>query len=135
LLKSGRMLWPDGPCEARIILYGGLLFVPLSCDYLLTWGSEWWQEAPSEIVSICENETCSASRSELVLLQEVLADRVNQGYPDFEALIIDRVQRRKIRHLKQLIRIFESAMGEFVRLEVASLHSILLHLRLPKNII
>jgi len=96
-------------------LYGGLLFVPLSRDFLMTWGSEWWQEAPSEIVSVYENEICSASRSEIVLLQKVLADRVNQGYHEFETLIIDRVQGRKIRNLKQLIRIVESATDEFVR--------------------
>jgi len=47
------------------------------------------------------------------LLQKVLADRVNQGYHEFEALIIDRVQGRKIRHLKQLIQIIESATDEF----------------------
>jgi len=98
-------------------IYGGLLFVPLSRDLLMTWGSEWWQEAPSEIVSTYENGIRSASRSEVVVLQKVLADRVNQGYHDFEALIIDRVQGRKIRDLKELIRIVESAADEFVRFQ------------------
>ncbi|MCP4300476.1 MAG: hypothetical protein GY783_07820 [Gammaproteobacteria bacterium] len=98
-------------------LYGGLLFVPLSRDLLMTWGSEWWHEAPSEIVSIYENEIRSASRSEVVLLQKVLADRVNQGYHDLEALIIDRVQGRKIRDLKELIRIVESTTDEFIRFQ------------------
>jgi len=95
-------------------LYGGLLLVPLSRDFLTTWGSEWWQDAPAEIVSIYENEIRSASRSEVVVLQKVLADRVNQGYHDFEALIIDRVQGRKVQNLKQLIRIIESATDEFI---------------------
>jgi S1-C subfamily serine protease len=95
-------------------LYGGLLFVPLSRDFLMTWGAEWWQEAPSEIVSIYENEIRSASRSEVIVLQKVLADRVNQGYHDFEALTIDRVQGRKVQNLKQLIRIVESATDEFI---------------------
>ena len=51
-------------------LYGGLLFVPLSRDLLKTWGSEWWQDAPPEIISIYENEICTASRSEVVVLQK-----------------------------------------------------------------
>ncbi len=97
-------------------LYGGLLFVPLSRDLLMTWGSEWWHEAPSEIVAIYENEIRSASRSEVVLLQKVLADRVNQGYHDIEALIIDQVQGHKIRDLKELIQIVESATDEFIQL-------------------
>ena len=107
-------------------LYGGLLFVPLSRDLLMTWGSEWWQEAPSEIVSIYENEIRSASRSEVVLLQKVLADRVNQGYHDFEALIIERVQGRKVRNLKDLIRIVESATDEFIRFQGHDGHIIVL---------
>ncbi len=91
--------------------------MPLSRDLLMTWGSEWWQEAPSEIVSIYENEIRSASRSEVVVLQKVLADRENQGYHDIEMLVIDRVQGRNIRDLKALIRIVESATDEFVRFQ------------------
>ena len=98
-------------------LYGGLLFVPLSRDLLLTWGSEWWYEAPSEIVSIYENEICSPARSEVVLLQKVLADRINQGYHDIETLIIDRVQGHRIRDLNELIHIVESETSEFIRFE------------------
>ena len=116
-MKSPRFLVAEDRYDVKptYYLYGGLLFVPLSRDFLLTWGSEWWQEAPPEIVSIYENEIRSASRSEIVVLQKVLADRVNQGYHDFEALIIDRVQGQKIRHLKELIRIVESATEEFIR--------------------
>ena len=98
-------------------LYGGLLFVPLSRNLLMTWGSEWWQEAPSDLVSVYENEIRTASRSEVVVLQKVLADRVNQGYHDFEALIIERVQGCKIRDLNELIRIVESAEDEFIRFQ------------------
>jgi len=98
-------------------LYGGLLFVPLSRDFLTTWGLEWWQDAPSELVSIYENEIRSPARSEVVVLQKVLADRVNQGYHGFEALAIERVQGRRIRHLRELIRIVESATDEFIRFQ------------------
>ena len=89
--------------------------MPLSRDLLKTWGSEWWQDAPPEIIAIYENEICTSTRSEVVVLQKVLADRVNQGYHDVEMLMIDQVQGRNIRHLKDLIRIVESAKGEFVR--------------------
>ena len=98
-------------------LYGGLLFVPLSRNLLMTWGDEWWQEAPSELVSIYENEIRSASRSEVVVLQKVLADRVNQGYHDLEALVIDEVQGHKIQDLRELIRIVDSTTDDFVRFE------------------
>jgi hypothetical protein len=52
-----------------------------------------------------------------VVLQKVLADRVNQGYHDIEMLVIDRVQGRIIRDLKALIRNVESATDEFVHFQ------------------
>ncbi len=95
-LKSPRFLVAEDAYDVKptYYLYGGLLFVPLSRDLLKTWGSEWWQEAPPEIVAIYENEIRSASRSEIVILQKVLADRGNQGYHDVEMLVIERVQGR-----------------------------------------
>jgi hypothetical protein len=118
-LKPPRFLVAEDAYDVKptYYLYGGLLFVPLSRDLLKTWGPEWWQEAPTEIISIYENEICTATRSEVVVLQKVLADRVNQGYHDVEMLVIDRVQGRNIRHLKDLIRIVESAKGEFLRFQ------------------
>ncbi len=118
-LKPPRFLVAEDAYDVKptYYLYGGLLFVPLSRDLLKTWGSEWWQEAPPEIIAIYENEVCTASRSEVVVLQKVLADRVNQGYHDVEMLVIDRVQGRSVRHLRDLIRFVEKSKGEFVRFE------------------
>ncbi|MEM7280284.1 MAG: serine protease [Pseudomonadota bacterium] len=118
-MKPPRFLVAEDTYDVKptYYLYGGLLFVPLSRDFLLTWGSEWWQEAPSEIVAVYENEIRTASRSEVVVLQKVLADRVNQGYHDYGALIIDRVQDRKIRNLKDLMKIVDSSSDEFIRFQ------------------
>ena len=118
-LKPPRFLVAEDSYDVKptYYLYGGLLFVPLTRDLLKTWGSEWWQEAPPGIISIYENDICSASRSEVVVLQKVLADRVNQGYHDVEMLVVDQVQGRNIRNLKELIRIVESAKDEFVRFQ------------------
>lgn len=118
-MKRPRFLVAEDSYDVKptYYIYGGLLFVPLSRNLLLTWGSEWWHEAPSEIVSIYENEIRTASRSEVVVLQKVLADRVNQGYHDFEAMIIDKVQGNKIRNLKDLVKAVESSKDEFVHFQ------------------
>ena len=50
-------------------------------------------------------------------MQKVLADRVNQGYHDVEMLMIDQVQGKSIRHLRDLIRSVESAKGAFIRFQ------------------
>jgi len=119
LLKPPRYLVAEDAYDVKptYYLYGGLLFVPLSRDLLKTWGAEWWQDAPPEIIAIYENDICTSARSEVVILQKVLADRVNQGYHDVEMLMIEQVQGKNIRHLSDLIRIVESAKGKFIRFQ------------------
>jgi S1-C subfamily serine protease len=118
-LKPPRYLVAEDAYDVKptYYLYGGLLFVPLTRDLLKTWGSEWWQDAPPEIIAIYENDICTSTRSEVVILQKVLADRVNQGYHDVEMLMIDQVQGKSIRHLRDLIRSVESAKGAFIRFQ------------------
>lgn len=120
-LKPPQYLIPDDAYDVKptYFLYGGLLFVPLSREYFKTWGSDWWSKAPVALTALYEGEVRTAARSQVVVLQKVMADRVNQGYHDHESLVVLRVQGRKIRHLKDLIRIVESGNGEFVRFDLA----------------
>ena len=119
-LKPPQYLIPEDSYDVKptYFLYGGLLIVPLSREYFKTWGSEWWTKAPACLTALYEGEVRTAARSQVVVLQKVMADRVNQGYHDHESLVISRVQGRKIRHLKDLIRIVESGNGEFVRFDL-----------------
>jgi len=100
-------------------LFGGLLFVPLTRDYLKTWGSQWWQIAPHSLLHHYESGVRTAKRQEVVILQKVLADTVNRGYHQFESLEIVRVQGKPIRNLKDLIRIVERSRAELVTFESA----------------
>jgi S1-C subfamily serine protease len=98
-------------------LFGGLLFVPLTRDYLKTWGSQWWQDAPHSLLHHYESGVRSSKRHEVVILQKVLADSVNRGYHQFESLEIVKVQGKPLRNLKDLIRIVERSRAEFVTFE------------------
>jgi S1-C subfamily serine protease len=107
-------------------VYGGLLFVPLSRNYLKTWGEEWWSEAPPKLIAIYEGDVCTSSRQEVVILQSVLADRVTQGYHDLSSEVVTRVQGKKIRHLRHLVRILEDNQEDYVRFELDDGRSIVL---------
>jgi hypothetical protein len=127
-LKPPQYLIPEDSYDVKptYFLYAGLLLVPLSREYFKTWGSEWWTKAPACLTALYEGEIRTASRSQVVVLQKVMADRVNQGYHDHESLVISRVQGRKIRHLKDLIRIVESGNEEFVRFDLGDGSTIVL---------
>ena len=98
-------------------VYGGLLFVPLTRDYLKTWGSHWWQVASRALMHHYESGVRSPKRHEVVVLQKVLPDPVNRGYHRAESLEIVKVQGKQIRHLRDLIRLVETSRNEFVSFE------------------
>jgi S1-C subfamily serine protease len=96
-------------------IYGGLLFVPLTRDYLKTWGDAWWQSGPRELVHLYENGLRSPGQSEVVVMQKVLADRVNGGYHDQESLVITHVGDVQVRDLAHLVALVESETAAFLR--------------------
>ena len=98
-------------------VFGGLLFVPLTRDYLETWGSGWWQDAPHELLGLYQSGLRTPEREEPVVLQKVLADRVNQGYHGLGSVLIARCQGRRVRSLAHLVALVESSTDDFVRFE------------------
>jgi len=120
LLEPPQYLVPEDRYDVKptYLFYGGLLFVPLSRDYLKTWGEDWWSEAPPKLVSIYENGVYKSSRQQVVILQAVLADPVNQGYHDLESEVVTRVQGKRIRHLRHLMKTVERTQEKFVRFDL-----------------
>ncbi|MDX1388796.1 MAG: serine protease [Acidobacteriota bacterium] len=127
-LKPPRRLVPEDRYDVKptYFVHAGLLFVPLTRDYLKTWGSEWWSSAPAKLQSIYENQIRTSTRREVVLLQKVLADRVNQGYHEMESQVVVRVQGKRIRRLSELIRIVGAAKARFLRFDFDDRTSIVL---------
>jgi hypothetical protein len=97
-------------------LFAGLLFVPLTRDYLKTWGQQWWNHAPHSLMAHYESDLPSFARQEVVVLQKVLADKVNYGYHHVESVEITHIQGKPLRSLKDLIKKVESDKSEHVRL-------------------
>ena len=120
-LRPPQFLVPEDRYDVKptYYLFGGLLFVPLTRDYLKTWGSDWYHSAPNELLSIYESGIRTRGRKEVVVLQKVLADRVNQGYHALESKVVERVDGKKISCLRELVDRVESGDGEFVSFDTA----------------
>jgi len=118
MVRLGRPspLVPEERYDVRPTYYvvGGLLFVPLTRNYLATW-SDWSQNAPRDLVVLYEDGIRTPDRIEPVVLQKVLADRVNQGYHDYESLLVTHVQDRPVRSLRELMHRVESSHDPFLR--------------------
>nr|HEX4313031.1 trypsin-like peptidase domain-containing protein [Kofleriaceae bacterium] len=63
----------------KYFIYGGLVFQPLTRDYLTTW-DKWWNKAPKEFLNYYYLGFRSVQQHEVVILTQVLADEINVGY-------------------------------------------------------
>lgn len=125
-LVTPRLLVPDDRYDVRPTYYvfGGLLFAPLTRDYLKSWGHEWWKAAPSELMALYHTGYATPERREVIVLQKVLADAVNQGYHEIEngvVVAIDGVPVRDMRHLVELVEsgLADPSRGPFLMVRLA----------------
>ncbi len=63
----------------QYFVYGGLVFQPLTRDYLTTW-DKWWNKAPKEFLNYYYLGYRSEHQNEVVILTQILADEINVGY-------------------------------------------------------
>lgn len=92
---------------------GGLVFQPLTKNYMQEWGGQWFLTAPAKLMNFYINGIRSENRKEVVLLSKVLADEINQGYHNMSNLVIERVNGRNISEMKDLVSAFEENKGLF----------------------
>ncbi len=100
-------------------IYGGLVFSPLTLNYLKEWGSKWFQRAPNNLISRLKANYKTKSGEEIVMLIRVLASEVNQGYHGYQNWEIKKVNGNEINNLQDLIDIVENSSdnSKFVTFE------------------
>ncbi|MDD3118557.1 MAG: serine protease [Victivallales bacterium] len=96
-------------------LLGGLLFVPLSENYLNTW-RDWRTNAPRQLAYVAEYGDITAARDQVVVLSEVLADESNQGYQNIRYQMVTTLNGVRIRNLRDLIERIAAIKSGFIEL-------------------
>jgi len=134
-LRVPTHLVPEDRYDVRPTYYtfGGLLFVPLTRDYLKSWGSEWWKNAPHDLMAYYDGGVRTKTRLDVVVLQKVLADRVNQGYHDHENLIVTEVDGVEIKGLAQLIELISTSRRKYVKVRTSHGRHVVLDRRLAEE--
>jgi len=112
----------------RYYIFGGLVFIPLTINYLEEWGPDWEQNAPPNLLSQPNFHCQSEAGEEIVNLLKVLPDRANQGYGDLYGMVITKVNGVKIVNLRDLKRIVEESPEDaFVVFETSDGQQIVLN--------
>jgi S1-C subfamily serine protease len=113
--------------------YAGLLMVPLTRAWLETWGEGWRSRAPATLVSLHDHGTRTSRTQEVVILQKVLADKVNSGYHELESLQISKAQGLRVHRLSDLVRIVDQTEDEFVVFETVNRQRIVIDRQLAAD--
>jgi len=96
----------------RYLVFGGIVFVPLSVDYLM-----YFEEIPYELgdYALSRNRV-TPDRSEVILIQRVLPHGVTRGYQTWEDRSIRTINGVVPRDMEHLVSIIDNAEGEFLRI-------------------
>jgi S1-C subfamily serine protease len=95
-------------------IYGGMVFAPLTLNYMEASNKNWWASAPIEFRYHLDNDLPTPQRQDIVILTFVLADKVNVGYHDLTNQIVATVNGEKIADLKDLVAKIESAKTDYI---------------------
>jgi hypothetical protein len=110
-------------------ILGGMLFEPVTLNYLKTWGKKWIFSAPDdlthyylygkrtddrkEVIVLVEYGKRTDDRKEVIVLVEVLADEINVGYHDIDNRVVSHVNGKKISTMEDLVAAFEKNEGKY----------------------
>jgi S1-C subfamily serine protease len=89
-------------------VYGGLVFCPLTRNYLGMWGQNWVAAAPRDLVAILGWNVPETEGEQVVVAIRTLAADCNQGYHELSSWIVTTVDGQRVRRLEDLVRAVES---------------------------
>ena len=100
--KSDLYISPVYDREMDYYCFGGLIFSPLTSNFLITLGNNAPENLKAKMVEGKDEED-----SELVILLMVLGDEVNIGFQGTAALLVETVNGVKVQNLRHLIELLE----------------------------
>jgi len=116
--ENAARLVPEAPFdqEPEYVIAGGLVFQPLTKNFLRSWGQDWERRAPFRLAYF-RNQDPSPERPAIVILSQVLPDIYNLGYQESRQLVLERVNGRKVNYLQDLQQALQKPVNGFHTLE------------------
>jgi len=96
----------------RYYVFAGLVFTPLSQDYVRTLGRDWRDSGNADVVYELyyrRNESPESARTEPVMLAATLAHPVNANVKISSRALVDKINGVRIDKLEDVVRAIESA--------------------------
>ncbi len=110
----------------RYYVFAGLVFVPLSVDYLQTFGEEWDKISRSELLHYTlmqhNYEKPKQRRREPVVLSHTLPHSVNADMQIREHALVDRINGVRIECLDDVVKAFQTPQGSYDTIDFLANH-------------
>jgi len=100
-------------------IFGGMVFTPLTRNYLMEWGPSWNRNAPPKLVAEAQDSMVTEERREIVMLSNTLAHPMNAGYQDLYYSEVAKVNGTAVGDMKTLARLLDDASGKYTVIELA----------------
>ena len=112
--ENAARLVPEAPFdqEPEYVIAGGLVFQPLTKNYLRNWGQDWERRAPFRLAYF-RNQDPTPERSAIVILSQVLPDMYNLGYQESRQLVVEKVNGQKVNYLSDLQQALKKPLNGF----------------------
>jgi len=112
--ENAARLVPEAPFdqEPEYLIAGGLVFQPLTKDFLRSWGQDWERRAPFRLAYF-RNQDPTPERPAIVILSQVMPDLYNIGYQDSRQLVLEKLNGQKINYLADLQQALKKPLGGF----------------------
>jgi S1-C subfamily serine protease len=108
---------PQYDVRPSYFVYAGLVFTPLSFNYLKVWG---WNDVSSRFKYLFEGGLPSADKHQIVFINQVLPNDVNSGYHRLSQVVVDRINGENISEMKDVITALKKPQGGFHIIETDS---------------
>lgn len=115
--KSGVEAIPYLSGENRnFTILGGLVFIELTQNYLMSWGKNWSSKAPLHLLyRLLYKNTTDEDR--VVLLSKVIADKYNRGYSKLSNIVVEKINSNPVKTIAELNQIV-SESKDFIRISL-----------------
>jgi len=98
-------------------IFGGAVFMPLTLNYLESWGRDWYLNAVDYLSHpFLFDNWRTESREEIVVLTFMLPAEVNAGYESLQNEIIESVDGALVTSFSQFVELVENGTGPYLEM-------------------
>ncbi|HEX2685832.1 MAG TPA: trypsin-like peptidase domain-containing protein [Kofleriaceae bacterium] len=106
---------PQPDRRPTYFIFAGLVFLPLTYDYMTTWK---WENVTPRFRYYYYSRLPSERHEQIVLVNQVLAHNINVGYHQIHGAVVERINHIDIASMRDIPRALQTPIGKFHVIEL-----------------